>query len=214
MHDFRSGTLSACFDAMKTSLPLTLALLTAALLPAYPQGAIDFRNGTGNIPEPPDRRVLFSDGPFAGQGVLGTQFVAQLFYASDAPTRDTGLNAPYAVEENVSRFRAVALPGRWAGGTRTLVGTPAGQERQYVVRAWDSSFGDGGYQAAYVGGGMVGQSAPFSYTPPSDPTAPPNAFYMLNFVGFSITTVPEPSTVAVAVLGAVTVLFFKQWRYD
>jgi hypothetical protein len=197
---------------MKTSLPLTLALLTAALLPAYPQGAIDFRNGTALLPPPPDRLVYFGDGPFAGQGVIGTQFVAQLFYASDAPSRDAGIAAPDAVLEPPSHFRATTIAGSWMGGTRTLDGTLPGQTKDYVIRAWESSYGDGSYQVAYIGGGMVGQSAPFSYTPPTDPTAPPSAFFMINYAGFSIAAVPEPSTVAVAVLGAATVLFFKRRR--
>jgi hypothetical protein len=193
---------------MKASLPAALALLTAVVLPAYPQAPIDFRNGTSQLWEPPDRRVLFGEGPFTGTGVLGTQFVAQLFYASDAPSRDTALDAPDAVLEDVSYFRAAALPGVWLGGTRTLDGTAFGETKDYVVRAWDSSFGDGSYRDAYLGGGMVGQSDSFSYGEYIDHT--PFTFFMVNFVGFSITTVPEPSTITLVVLGVTALLWL--WR--
>jgi hypothetical protein len=194
---------------MKTSLPVTLVLLSAASFPACPQGAVDFRNGTSQLQEPPDRRVLFGEGPFAGEGVVGTQFVAQLFYASDALNRDTALDAPDAVLQDVSHFRATTLPGRWLGGIRTLDGTLGGETREYVARVWDSSFGDGSYRDAYLGGGMIGQSEPFLYTD-TIATHSPFALFMENFVGFSITTVPEPSTIALAILGTLGLCFVKR----
>jgi hypothetical protein len=190
---------------MKTSLPVALVLFTAALLPAYPQGVVDFRNGTSQLPAPPDRRVLFGEGPSAGEGVIGTQFVAQLFYASDAPSRDTALDAPDALLEGVSHFRADTLAGRWSGGTRTLDGTLPDETKDYVIRVWDSSFGDGGYRDAYLGGGMVGQSVPFAYMHCSCQSA--TATFMMNFVGFSITTVPEPSTMTVVIVGTLALCF-------
>jgi hypothetical protein len=193
---------------MNASLPIALALLTVALLPAYPQAAVDFRNSTNVLPEPPDRRVYFGDGPSAGTGVVGTQFVAQLFYASDAPSRDTALSAPDAVLEDVSHFRATALPGFWAGGIRTLDGTLLDQTKDYVIRVWDSSFGDGSYRDAYLGGAMVGQSASFSFT--SWAGLPPCTICMWNFVGFSITTVPEPSTIMLVIVGTLAVCLVKR----
>jgi hypothetical protein len=154
---------------------LIIGLVFIVTVSAYGQGAIDFRNATSQLPSPPDRRVLFSD----GTGVVGTQFVAQLFFASDA----ANVNASAAVEEPPSHFRATALPGFWAGGTRTLVNTPPGTTRDYVVRVWNSIMGD---YAAALSLGCASQSLPFSYTPPTDPTAPPSAFFMLNYTGWVV----------------------------
>jgi hypothetical protein len=189
--------------AMK-NLAIGLPLLLTVNV--FSQGVIDFRNATSQLPSPPDRRVLLID-PGTGTGVVGTQFVAQLFFASDA----ANVNAAAAVLEPPSHFRATALPGFWAGGTRTLVNTPPGTARDYVVRVWDSTAGD---YAAALSLGCAGQSLPFSYTPPTDPTAPPSAF-MLNYTGWgglagmSPTCVPQPSTlslIALASLGALGLL--------
>jgi hypothetical protein len=186
---------------MKKSL-LTLAFVSATALSALGQGAIDFRNATSQLPEPPDRRVR----TFEGTPVIGTQFSAQLFFASDA----SNPNATAAVVEAPSAFRASALPGFWAGGTRTLVGVLPGVARDYVVRVWDSTLGS--YAQAVASGRVnaYGQSLPFSYTPPTDPTAPPSAFTMQNFVGFQL--VPEPSTIALGILGGIGTLVLLRRR--
>jgi hypothetical protein len=186
---------------------ICLALLLT--VSAYGQGVIDFRNATSQLPSPPDRRILFVD----GTGVIGTQFVAQLFFASDA----ANVNAPAAVLEPPSHFRATTLPGFWVGGTRTLVGVLPGESREYLVRFWDSTVGDFG--DALRLGCAAGQSLPFSYTPPTDPMAPPSAYFMLNFVGMSLVgpsasvCVPEPSTLALSALAALGALRFLRRPY-
>jgi hypothetical protein len=185
---------------MKKSL-LTVALVGVTALSAFGQGAIDFRNATSQLPSPPDRRVLTVE----GTGVIGTQFMAQLFFATDA----ANVNATAAVSEGASAFRATALPGFWAGGTRTLVNTPAGTTKDYVVRVWDSSLGTYAQALASGRANSAGQSLPFSYQPPTDPTAPPSAFFMLNYTGFTL--VPEPSTIALGILGGLgTLVLFRR----
>lgn len=183
---------------MKKSL-LTLALVGATALSALGQGAIDFRNGAGQLASPPDRLVRNVD----GTGVIGTVFVAQLFFASDM----ANLDATAAVAEAASAFRPVLLPGSWSGGTRTLLNTPNGVAKDYVVRVWDNSLGS--YRNA-LAAGRAGQSLPFAYTSPTDPSAPPAAFTMQNFVGFSL--VPEPSTIALGILGGIGTLVLIRRR--
>jgi hypothetical protein len=65
---------------------------------------------------------------------------------------------------------------------------------------------------AYLGSGIVGQSASFFYTPPSDSLTPPCIFCIENFVGFSIYTVPEPSTVAIMILGGLAAYLIVRRR--
>jgi hypothetical protein len=189
---------------------LTIGLAFIVTASAYGQGAIDFRNATSQLPSPPDRRVLACVDGVLG-GVIGTQFVAQLFFASDA----ANVNASAAVEEPPSHFRATALPGFWAGGTRTLINTPPGTSRDYVVRFWDTSLGSYAQALASGRAGSAGQSLPFSYTPPTDPTAPPSAFFMLNYTGFTFLgpCVPEPSTLALGALACFGALSFLRRRW-
>jgi len=93
-------------------------------------------------------------------------------------------------------------PGTWQGGDRTLTGmgnTP-GTQVQLQVAVFDiNQFGT--YAAAVAGGGILGRSSLFTYTIPAPPLAP-DATDLLNFDGFAI---PEPTVLALGVLGAVVV---------
>jgi hypothetical protein len=56
-------------------------------------------------------------------------------------------------------------------------------------------------------GVFAGKSAPFSYTPPTSATPAPSDLFMNNFRGF---VVPEPSTIALGVLGLGALLVFRR----
>jgi hypothetical protein len=83
-----------------------------------------------------------------------------------------------------------------ANGANRTLGTAPGVATSLEVRIFESA-----------GGNLLGSSAPFAYTPPSDPLSPPGAYYMANFRGF---VVPEPSTVALGVLGLGALLLFRR----
>jgi hypothetical protein len=201
---------------MKKSL-LTIALAGATLV-TYGQGQIDFRNN--NLVAPPDRLVRAGTGQLPspggtglnqnrpGEGLVGTTFIAQLFFASDASNLDA---QPAILGTDVHRFRAstTTLPGTWSGGTRVLRGVLLGETANLVVRVWDSAFAS--YGDAVRGNGALGQSAPFAYTVPTSPTPPPTDLFMNNFAGFTVNQVPEPSTIALGLLGGLgTMLLFRR----
>jgi len=83
-------------------------------------------------------------------------------------------------------------------GNRTLT-TAAGAATTLEVRVFDGDIA--------TGGKLLGASAPFPYTAPSSPTAQPSDFFIANFRGF---VVPEPSTVALGVLGLGALLLFRR----
>jgi hypothetical protein len=151
---------------------------------------VDFNN-TRTFASPGDRRVHdWTFGP-----LVGTQFVAQLYYGADA-----GSLAP--VTSNPLRFRNVPstdpLAGTWVGATRTLTGFTPGQIVTLQVWAWDSTGG-----ATYATASGRGQSATFTYRIPAA-GAPPTEYYIENFRDFTgFFVIPEPGGIALVAVGAV-----------
>jgi hypothetical protein len=99
-------------------------------------------------------------------------------------------------------FFGAAFPGVWAAaaeptfaGVRTL-NTGGGVETTLVVKLYDGT------------GAEIGASLPFAYTPPTSPNPAPSDMLMINFRGFS--AVPEPSTIALGVLGLGALLLFRR----
>src|SRR5688572_30268986 len=82
-------------------------------IPCWSQGTVNFNNNPVIFRDTIDRRVYFDF--IGGAGVVGTNFVAELWYGSDA-------NNISAVAPQVAPFFAPGDPrlGIWRGGTRTL----------------------------------------------------------------------------------------------
>lgn len=189
---------------MKKSL-LTIVLGLGIAANAFSQGQINFNNTTATLGRSAPVTFLDVPGRADGSGVIGQNYVAQLFYASSDPL---SLGTTAAVSEAPALFRieTTANPGTWAGGARTL--SQASGVVNLVVRCWDISAYPS-YAAAYAAGGVVGQSASFSYDIPTGNPAP-SQLVMNNFQGFSISPIPEPSTIALGVLGAGSLLFLRR----
>jgi hypothetical protein len=163
---------------------------------------VDFANDRMFATEA-DRKVYFAD----GTPVVGTNFVAQLYYGASA----SGLNPVLAPPRS---FRDVPptdpSAGTWFRATRTLTGFSVGQIVTLQIRAWDSTVADTYEQAATLNflGTQHGTSATFIYQIPSA-AVPPSGFYIENFRSFSL--VPEPSVIGLVLLGVFGVLVLKRW---
>jgi hypothetical protein len=149
---------------MKTWLIVAL-LVFANTLTSFAQGVVNFNNNV--LTPPPDRTVYLSS---SGTPVVGTNFVAQLYWSTDGGTCFTSVTAAPA------RFRPAGTSpaGTWLGGNRTL---PAGVGGvgvtiQLMVLVWD-----------VFNPSSIGNSASFNYT--QSLSSPPAASdtYMKNFVG-------------------------------
>jgi hypothetical protein len=90
-------------------------------------------------------------------------------------------------------FLGTSAPGQWLFANRTLR-TPAGEAANLSVQIAS-------------GGNVVATSPVFTYAPPTDPAAPASAFLMTNFRAFAV---PEPSTIALGVLGLGALLLFRR----
>jgi hypothetical protein len=185
----------------KTAIILSFAVAAFAV---QAQQSISFNNNNLGTP----RLVTFdsSFGALAGSGVRngvadGASFVAQLFQVDGAALTPIGATANF-------RVATTSSPGTWSGGTRTLAGVTQGAELNLQVRAWDAAFAS--YDAALAAGKGAGQSAVFTFKDAL--SSPPGAAdnFMVNFQGFTISQVPEPSTIALGALGVAGLLFFRR----
>lgn len=157
--------------------------------------------GNANLPSTtahPDRLVRNQD----GTPLVGANYQAVLLYGTSATSLQPA--------QGPQRFRGTAGPvGTWLNANRTLtgIGTTPGTVVQLRVDVFDiNQFAN--YAAAVTGGGILGQSAVFSYTIPQAPLGP-DAQDLLNFDGFRI--VPEPSVIGLGLVG-VTALFLLRRR--
>jgi hypothetical protein len=185
---------------------LLIAAFSLVTTLGFSQGQINFLNTSGALGGPA-RQVTTLNVPGATNGtpLTGVNYVAQLFLASDFSAVVSEAPAPF-------RVSTTSQPGTWNGGVRNfIVGQShleVGDTVNLVVRVWDTTL-FASYDLAVTGGGVVGQSAAFSYLIPPAGT-PPAGLAMANFQAFTVSPVPEPSTIALGILGAGSLLFLRR----
>ena len=190
-----------------------LLILLADAASALAQGTVDFRNAVmfQTIDPSGGARKVYNVGsplnPATGQGLFGTQWVAELYVGNDASSLDP-------LTASISRFTAATttVRGVWAtfgiygpNGAVVLPGFDVNSTPTLQVRVWDfSKFAT--YEAA-VASGITGASIPFTYQVPDPANNPsPTAYYMEGLQAFAL--VPEPSAIALGILGAAALLSF------
>ncbi len=177
---------------------LTVTLLASTLLglAAYGQGTVNFANlGVGlNAP------VYLSDGTTK---VASTGFTAELL---------AGTSAGSLASVATSGFLSSA-PGYFSGGTVALPGIAGGATAFLQVRVYSTA--SGSFAAAQSAGlvNTFGASSVFSLVtgdpnaqPPGVPTSLAGKLTSFNLNG----AIPEPSSLALAGLGAAAMLVFRR----
>jgi hypothetical protein len=177
-------------------LPILLFLATQC----WGQGVVNFGNNPVIFSDTIDRLVYLDS--VGGTRLAGTNFVAELWYGSDA-------NSLTAVAPPVARFRDVPsgdpFAGIWAGGIRTLNGFTSGETATLQVRVWDITRYSSFEQAVLSPGAVFGSSQPFNYTVPPGGTM--EGFTMINLRAFAL--VPEPSVLFLTPLLLTALLYIK-----
>jgi hypothetical protein len=183
-----------------------LVAVSVSTVPAAAQGQVNVNNRGL-----PTAQVVRN---FVGMPLVGTNFVAQIVYGSNAGSLTATLG-------DVMPFRVAttAYPGTWnpgSAGIRTLTGFVAGNTVSMRVNVWDSTvFSSWSAASAALSAGhyytatQAGSSSVFTYVVGAD--SDPSAQSIVNFRGFSLTAipaVPEPTTIALGALGAAALL----WR--
>jgi len=171
----------------KLLLVATLVVATAA---ALAQGTVNFQTKVTPDPVAPvtdvDRATL-----------LGTDYLAQLYWSAtaDGSFAAVGTPAPFKTSLLKGYVNAGQVDFPVAGGTTVFI----------QMRAWNAP--NASYEAAMTApGGKWGESNVISVklgTPPLE--QPPN---LVGLQGFSL--IPEPSTIALALLGAAALLLRRR----
>jgi len=208
-----------------------VAIMGLTAVSGWAQGTITFQNG-GLTFSPVANRFVYASGPVgpgdatdAARRLTGTNFCAGLWFVAGAGNAGQlaggrgGVQAVNTVATSSSLFNfrasttADANKGTWVpvgGNSFALAGVDAGASATLQVRVWDYvAFGrsEAGYLAALSAGGGVGYSAPFDYTVPTAGSTP-DKYYLNGLQAFVL--VPEPSTIALGVLGAASLLFLRR----
>jgi hypothetical protein len=148
---------------------------------------------------------------YGGATLSGTGFTAQL-WGGPANSPVTALQA--ATGYSLAGFRTGAAAGLWTTSADAAIipGVGEGQIATLQVRAWDNAGGTiTTWAAATAPGSTVasGSSSLFQSQALGGVSAPPNLVGLLSF-SLAGGAVPEPSTFALAGLGAVALLIFRR----
>jgi hypothetical protein len=212
---------------MKKTILTTLASLVTVA--AFSQGTVTFQNATSQpYPTAADRNVKwaasaasFNPALIAGAnvssnyaGVNLTGLRAALYYAPGTVTDANWQQVNLAATGGAATFKnsTSATAGSWFGGARTLdTLASSGGAASLLVVVWNSTLSSDPFSAA-AQGGLWGRSAVFSYTTPTSGTPAPAEFLPNNLASFTVgyTAVPEPTSMALAGLGAASLLIFRR----
>ncbi|HXT40964.1 MAG TPA: PEP-CTERM sorting domain-containing protein [Candidatus Angelobacter sp.] len=182
-------------------LLFTLACVFA-VASAKAQGTVNFANTAGSL-------ISYAAGVNGGAAVPTGQFTAELLYWATDPGV-VNLNSSIAGLTSIKTSANFISAGRFIGGVATTPSTTAGgASAWFAVVAWQTSFGS--YDAARAAG-FYGYSGVFQNATGNPNSIPPGAAAaMTGFTGINnVNQVPEPSTIALGILGAAGLLLRRR----
>ncbi len=148
---------------------------------------------------------------YGGPLLSGSGFTVQLWCAPGANQAETSLVPALGYSE--STFRTGAAAGLWTTSVNPAIIPNAAEATVATLelRVWDNLGGTvTDWASAVAGNGARGASPLFNSQPLGGVSPPPN---LVGLVSFDLTgpgVVPEPSTFALAGLGAVALLIFRR----
>jgi len=184
---------------MKT-LASMLALMAYVGL-SYGQGSVVNFNNNG-VAVGGDHKVYF--GTVGGVPVTGTNYVAELYYLDPVTSSLTPFTA------SISKFRVTTTSsvGTWSGKTVTVPIGGLDQQITLDVKVWDNIL-FATYEAALAGNGVHGESGPFAFKQILSSPPATSDTQLVNMPAFAI-TVPEPSAIALGVIGVAGLLLVRR----
>lgn len=203
---------------------LTTTAMAMVSLGVLAQGTVNFATvgsgPNGSVNAPATNRAT-------GLRVTGTDYMAQLFYNDPANSADdavdprtgnpllTAVGATATFTTGAAEAARGYITGTTGGGTRTLDGVAGGSQATLQIRAWSTSLGatwDAALNAWRSGtAGVLGGTAVFTIPTGNPPLVAPSALTGAN-PGFFLNPVPEPSTIALGILGGLGTLLLLRRR--
>ena len=182
---------------------LLLAVLAMASLTGYCQGNLNFANAGAGVNAPITNRTASTgvQAPALGARAAGVAFLAQL-YIGPALTAESLLTTN-GVSGSPQAFSTGGQAGYFTGGQRIISGFGGGSTITAQVRAWNSAFPS--WEAAPVT--ERGQSNPVQVILAEGATPTPN---MIGLQGFDVGGIPEPSSIALGLLGLGAIALFRR----
>ena len=188
---------------------LITAAAVLATLSSFAQGTVNFSNATGTQAQ----RVRMDDPTTGALAPNGTTYSFGLYYAPDGTT-DESMFVMLGASTGIA---GTAPSGIYNGGTRTAPTATAGGFGSFQVRGWETALG-ATYETAYAAGqaqgsGRFGKSSIVRVDtgdPTTVPAGTPASLTAAGINGFALTTVPEPSAIALGILGAGTLLLLRR----
>jgi hypothetical protein len=168
-----------------------------ATVGALAQGQVNFNNRVVGVV---DVKVFDTDGT---TGLAGDVFTAGLYTGAAGAAEGT-----FALSGATAIFRTGAGAGYFIGGVRTTA-FPGNTAIQAQVRAWETS-GGASYELASAAGKKVGKSNILTVTVTEAPNTPPDLVGLQSFSLAGGVVIPEPSTIALGVLGAAALLLRRR----
>ncbi len=145
---------------------------------------------------------------YGGPLLSGSGFTVQLWCAPGANQTEGSLVPAQGFSE--STFRTGAAAGLWTSSVNPAIipGAAEATVATLELRVWDNLGGTvTSWAQALSSAGARGESPLFNSQPLGGVSPPPN---LVGLVSFDLTAVPEPSTFALAGLGAVALLIFRR----
>jgi len=171
---------------------VALAAVMISLAAQAADGNLNFINvsSAGAV----NARVSYFDGPKAGQNVdTASGLVAQLFLK--------GAGGSFTALTPVAGFKTGTGAGVW--DLKSIIVPNATADMTFRVDVYNT--GKTGYDD--LTGAFHGRSAEFTASPGIAPNGPG---FMPNLKAFQVTQIPEPATIALAVLGGAALLFRRK----
>ncbi len=195
---------------MKKIILTTLALV--AVISAQAQGRINFSSAGAGVAAKFVTTGLNGD-PLGIASITSanTTIRADLFWSLGNTT--VGVLASSLGNQqgyNQAFSAVVSQAGFFSGGTKTVAGWVTGPIVAQI-RVWDTAFGGADFNASKVApGSHWAESALFVITPTFSPTAAPNMLLGTVTYAVNYNPVPEPSSMALAGIGAASLLIFRR----
>lgn len=178
---------------------LIAAASVLSVVGALAQGTVNFQNTATTL-------IKYDPAYNGGVSVPVGSFTVGLYYGPAGTTDPTTMTL-------LGTAGIAPLAGRYAGGTITTPNTTAGGAAAvFEVRAWSGAFAS--YEAAVASGNpatFVGRSGLVTVAVTGNPAGtPPTSPATLGAPAFTVQPVPEPSTIALGLLGVGALLIRRR----